>query len=689
MSATARFDLDTLEFGAVRELLVERLQTALGRGDVERLQPSTDAREAGRRLRIVAELAARARLDDRPPVGGAVEVRSWLANFFADRHQVEPRDLADLKRLLAAAARSRGWLASRAECPALAAFAARFPVVDDLVAELADVVDDRGEILDSASVRLAQVRREIVEAEAAVRAAVARFLSDEAIRRCLQSPEPSWRHGRPVFQVRFDQRHRVPGVLHDRSQSGQTVFIEPEVVLQAANRLADARADEHHEIQVVLTQVCRALRRFEVEVLAAADIMGALDLHVAAARLVVEDGYRVAPVTEGGPLRLRGALHPLLLRTAGGRREGLVPLDVTLGEPFALLVVTGPNTGGKTVALKTVGLLAAMAAAGLPVPAEEGSSLPIFDGIFADIGDEQGIAQSLSTFSSHVTRIARCLAAATPRSLVLLDELGAGTDPEEGSALGAAVLEELRGRGTLAVVTTHLGRLKDFAYRHPGVENGAMAFDGASLRPIYRLDVGIPGASHALDVAQRVGMPAPLVARARAILGARDERLESVIERVQEARRDAEQQRRRTERMRREAEVAGEELQRKHREIDAQRNWLAEEADAVVAEFVARLRGSLLEPLRRLASAPKPHGTEASALLEAFDAEVRSTSIHRRRMRFVGELKKNSEVFVPRFGRRCRVRKVDKVRELVSLDLGRMTIDVPFDDVSWIAPLEG
>ncbi len=691
VSDPVRFDLDPLEFGAVRELLLERLSTTLGRRAVERLAPLA-ADDANEELQVAGELATRLLADDRPPVGGAVEVRSWLPAFFLGEHQPETRDLADLKRLLRASSRCRTWLSSRSGAPALERRAREFAPVGDLADELERVVDDRGEVLSSASVRLAEVRQSIEAAEAGVRAAVARFLSDERMRRCLQSPEPSWRHGRPVFQVRFESRREVHGVQHDRSQSGATVFVEPEVVVDAANRLADARADEHHEIQVVLTHVCRGLRRYQEDIERAVLAMERFDLATARARLIAEDGYCAVPVVVGGPLRLRGALHPVLLRAASARggtsRETLVPLDLTLGDPHNLLVVTGPNTGGKTVALKTVGLLSIMAACGVPVPASEGSQVPEFDGVFADIGDEQAITQNLSTFSSHVKRIGRCLEGATPRTLVLLDELGAGTDPEEGGALGYAVLEELERLGAVAVVTTHLGRLKEFAFRHTRAENGAMAFDGTTLSPIYRLDVGIPGASHALDIAGRVGLSDALVRRARELLGRRDERLEEVIEKVQVARREAEAERRRVEELKREAESVGEAVAAQKQAVDRQRAWLGEEADAVVAEELRAVRARLDETLKRLANAPKPFGDDARRLLDDLDRTLTSASVHRRRMRFVGHLKKDDVVFVPRLGKRCTVKKVDRVREVITLEVGRLRLEMPFEDVSWLVPLD-
>lgn len=677
-------DLDTLEFEVVRAMLSERLITPLGRSAVEELAPLRDAAAAATALARVAALAAELASGVEPPLAGAVEVRAWLDACFRGEHQLQSRDLADLKRSLRANERCRQWLRERPAEP-LRQLGDDAPELLDLVAELELVVDDRGEILSSASSRLQQIRLEIETARAQVDAAIQRVLLDGDLRRYLQTVEPSWRHGRPVLQVKQEFRGRVPGVLHDRSQSGSTLFIEPEPVVEAANRLSDAQAAEHREIQIVLANCSRGLGRMRREVRRAIGCLAALDLKVAKARLVGA-GFTVPEVAETGPLRLRGARHPILLRGRGA--DPVVPLDVTLGDPARVLVVTGPNTGGKTVVLKTVGLLALMAMSGVPIPAAAGARIPWFTAVLADIGDEQGISQNLSTFSSHVVRIGRCLRAASPQSLLLLDELGAGTDPEEGGVLGYAVLEALLARGALAVVTTHLGRLKEFAYQNAGAENGSMAFDGTTLRPLYRLEVGIPGNSHALDIARRVGMPDDVVARARSLLGRRDTRLEEVIDKVQQTRRDAEEERRRTAALTQKAVADSRQLEAQLQEAGRKEAWLQEEADAVVEERLRALRTATTDLLQALQSAPGQHGERARALKQQLDELLRSGMVHRRRMQFCGALKRGDTVFLSRYGRSCPVHRVDRVRETVTVDYGNVKLEVPFEDVSWLQPLD-
>jgi len=676
------FDLDALEFQAVRAILIERLASPLGRSAVESLAPFADVGAARRQLAAVAALAERIGDGVGVPLGGAIEVRSWLSGFFAGEHVVQARDLADLKRLLRAAERCRRWLLAQVE--ELAVVAAGVAELQGLVDELEQLVDDRGEVLDTASRRLRQIRGEIEQGRLAVDGAIARVLQRPGLHKSLQSQEASWRHGRPVLQVKADCRQAVRGVLHDRSASGATLFVEPEAVVEMANRLSDAQAAENREINVVLADAARALRRLGAEVQGAVGFVADVDLLQAEARLVVEDGFTVPEVEDGGPLRLSGARHPLLVQRADVE---VVPLDLALGDPNHLLVVTGPNTGGKTVVLKTAGLLAVMAIAGVPIPADVGARVPFFRAVQADIGDEQGISQNLSTFSSHVQRIARCLQNAAPDSLVLLDELGAGTDPEEGGVLGYAVLEQLVRARTFAIVTTHLGRLKDFAYQHKGAENGSMAFDGKSLQPRYRLDVGIPGNSHALDIATRVGMPADVVARARALLGQRDPTLDRVIEKVQVARREAEADRKRTADLSRSAEARQSELETRLAEAVRRENWLQEEADGVVEHELRAAKAALEEHVTALQNAPGQHGDRARALKQVLDGLLGQARVHRRRMQFCHGLKKGDQVFLPRWHRACAVQKVDKVREVVTVDYGKVKMQVPFEDVSWLIPL--
>jgi DNA mismatch repair protein MutS2 len=679
------FDLEALEFQVVRTLLSERLASPLGRSAVDALGPAADFATAQATLRAVEQMAMGLSPSHQLPLSGAVEVRSWLGMFLDGEHALQAKDIADLKRLLRAGERCRRWMLASTE--AVAAFAAQAPDLSDLVEELELLIDDRGEVLETASPKLKQIRSEIEQAKLVVDATVAHVLAAADMRKYLQGSEAAWRHGRPVLQVKAEFRNKIPGVLHDRSASGATLFVEPESVVEAANRLSDAQAAENREINVVLADAARGLRRLAESIAASVEFTAQADLLQAKARLVANDGWTVPRICEEGPLRMRGARHPLLLQKRDA--QTIVPLDVALGEPHHLLVVTGPNTGGKTVVLKTLGLLALMARCAVPIPAAAGAQIPFFAAIQADIGDEQAISQNLSTFSSHVQRIARCIHQAQPRSLVLLDELGAGTDPEEGGVLGYAVLEALVKAGAFAVVTTHLGRLKAFAYQHPGAENGSMAFDGATLQPLYRLDIGIPGNSHALDIASRVGMPAAVVARARELLGVRDQTLDNIIQKVQVARRSAEADRQLSADLTREVAEQHAKLEERLAEAVRKENWLQEEADGVVQAELLAAQAAMQTALVALLNAPGQHGERARALKVVVDGLLKNSALHRRRMSFCNGLKKGDEVFLPRWRRLCQVHKVDKVRETITVDYGKVKMEVPFEDVSWLQPLGG
>ncbi|MFQ5504583.1 MAG: endonuclease MutS2, partial [Planctomycetota bacterium] len=547
----------------------------------------------------------------------------------------------------------------------------------------------------AASPRLAELRGEIKRSEAEIQHALRRVLESPGVRKALQSSQVAWRNRRPVLHVKAESRKLVRGIVHDRSQSGQTVFIEPEAVVEPSNRLGALEAAENAEVQRILAELLRVLLGKLDEVGLALEGLAWIDFTAARARLVMELGFVVPELAGAASFRLRAARHPLLLldvwlgkRSAADVQEEAVPLDLDLGDPSWVLVVTGPNTGGKTVALKTLGLITLMAQAGLPVPAGSGTALPFVDGIFADIGDEQAIAQNLSTFSSHMTRITRLLEQATPESLVLLDELGAGTEPEEGGALGYAILEALHERRVRTMASTHLSRLKDFAYQHAGSENGAMAFDPDSLRPLFRLEIGVPGSSNALHIARAVGVQNRIVDRAAEILGERDRSIDEMIDRIQRTRRAAEAERRVAEitKMR----VEGEELEvrEKAEELSQKEAWLREEAQHLVDEELRAARDLLADPLKQFLNAPAPYGEVASGMLKLLHGLLSRSTLGRRRRSFLERIRKGHMVYVPHFSRRCRVTKVDRKREILELEVGDLRMNLPFDDVSWLQPLD-
>ena len=484
-----------------------------------------------RRQRETAEAVRLRTLRVDVGLGGVRDVRPSASA--AGRGQVlaasELLEIADLAR--ASTRLRRTFARTRQETPLLSTRAAGLADLEALRELIAGAVDERGEVRDSASRELQAIRRERDAVHGRLQQRMEALLRSASLRPSLQDPIVTLRDGRYVLPVRSEARSAVPGIVHDSSASGATIYVEPLAVIDLGNRWRELQAQERHEIERIMRSLSEAAGEAEHELVDAVERLARLDLALAKARLAELLG--AADLTEAGSdapwlveapaaLRLVEARHPLL--------EGeVVPVTIEAGGETRALLITGPNTGGKTVALKTAGLLSLMALAGLPVPADKGTRIPVYDAVFADIGDEQSIEQSLSTFSGHVTAIIDILERAGPRSLVLLDELGAGTDPTEGAALAIAIVGRFVEAGATLIATTHHSELKLFAHREAGVLNASVEFDVETLSPTYRLRIGVPGQSNALAIAERLGMPGAIVEAAREGLSHGQRDLEAVL----------------------------------------------------------------------------------------------------------------------------------------------------------------
>jgi DNA mismatch repair protein MutS2 len=515
---------------------------------------------------------------------------------------LDPVTLGEIASTLEAARRLRaagGTL--RGAWPRLKAATARLRPPADVLAELRRCLVPDGSVADAASAELARLRKQVAAQREAILEALHALLQGAAAHGAVAEQFVTLRNDRYVIPVTREGRARVRGIVQDQSASGQTLFLEPEGVVEQNNRLRLLRQAEEREVRRTLTRITGLVGTVADAIEETVQALTALDLLVAKARLA--DRWQAArpALVADGRLVLRRARHPLLLEQAGGSDAAVVPIDLEVGGRFRILVITGPNTGGKTVALKTAGLLVLMALAGLHIPASADSAIPVFDGVFADIGDEQSIVQSLSTFSSHIGQIGRILRQATARSLVLLDELGAGTDPAEGAALGVALLEALLAQGPAAVATTHLEAVKTHAARTAGMENASVEFDLESLRPLYRLTLGVPGRSFALEIASRLGMPEAVLARARELLGPAALHAQDLLAELAADRDAAEAARRRAEGMLAEAAGTRERYQTLwsdlQREAAALRRQARADAEAAVAA-ARREAERLVERLR-------------------------------------------------------------------------------------------
>jgi DNA mismatch repair protein MutS2 len=591
--------LELLEFPKVRELAAGYAFCSLGKDLALQSEPGTDAQAVRAELALVSEMVDLLGQGQSPPFAGLADVR-LLARRAAIGAMLAAEQLLELAGTLSCTGHVYRWRMRLGE--RFGRLIALLGPVDDLgpvAKSITGCIDSRGHVLDMASPELAQIRQKVAEVDEKIQGRIKHLLRDPELRKALRYPNATVSGDHYVLPVAVNYRHKIPGIAHRTSSTGETIFIEPAAIAGLSAERVVFKGDEDREVRRVLRKLSAEVGRVARPLGFAIEAMARLDTITAKARFARDYGLACPDINTEGRLWLRGARHPLLeqlfrqpsalsplpLLAAGesARADGaarvVVPIDVRLGQTFNLLVITGPNTGGKTVALKTTGLLCVMAQAGMHIPAGEGSQVPVFHHVLADIGDEQSLQQSLSTFSSHVSRVAHILRTADGQSLVLLDELGAGTDPVEGAALGRAILDELDRIGCRAMVTTHLGDLKTYAFYNSRAENAAVEFDVETLRPTYRLQIGQFGMSNALRIARRLKLPRDLLKRARKYLRRRQRRapemaqLQEKREEAERAREEALRKQHEADQQRAEYEHKKAELERQAREAAALREW--------------------------------------------------------------------------------------------------------------------
>ena len=522
--------LKVLEFDAVRTMCSERTVSASGHRRAMSLEPGKDVVVIRNNLQTVTEMRGFLDQAETVPLRGIKDISSALEQAGVAGARMEPQILLDVADTLRVSRRMRAFgqrLRNRSTAPHVASLTAGLGDFQEIENSIGQAIDGDGNIRDHASPGLRRIRTDQQTMRERARNWLQRFIQSEAGARALQEPVITMRDGRYVVPVRMDHRGQVQGVVHDQSASGATVFIEPIGVVEFNNRLRELIVAEGREIERILLSLTDQVHQQVEAITVSYGLLGQLDFFHAAAVLSID--LRAAPprLNTDGRIVLRNARHPIL--QLSDQCETVVPLNLQVGESAQTLVITGPNMGGKTVALKSIGILTMMAQAGLHIPADDDTEIAVFDTIFADIGDEQSIEANLSTFSAHLVHIRTILDEAGEGTLVLLDELGAGTDPSAGSAMGMAILESLTLRGTVTAATTHFDTLKAFATRTEGVENGSMIFDVDTLTPSYQFRQGIPGASYALEIGSRLGMPGDVLERASRFMGTAEKRLDEVI----------------------------------------------------------------------------------------------------------------------------------------------------------------
>lgn len=582
--------LRTLEFDKILAKLARCTSFAAGEQLALALTPSADYREVVRRQRETAEARRLMQLKPRTGLGGAHDVRP-LAEKAARGGLLDAQNLLDIASTLECARDMKTSITRLDESlPILANIVDGMEPLVRTIDSINRSINQRGEVTDQASPALSALRREIRTLHDRLYQRMQDLLASSFAKGIAQEAIITLRDGRYVIPIKADMRGQLKGIVHDVSGSGATVWLEPLAVVELGNKWREAQLEEEREVERVLRALSTEIGAQAQAVIWDVEGLAQIDLALAKARLGDEVGAPELPypgedqswlVEAPAQLHLLLARHPLL-------KSPIIPTTVTVGDSYRVLLITGPNTGGKTIALKTAGLLALMAQSGLPVPADRGSRVPVFDSVFADIGDEQSIEQSLSTFSSHMRNIIHIVERAGNRSLVLLDELAAGTDPTEGAALARAILARLLRAGALTVATTHHGELKAFAHGTEGVMNASVEFNLETLSPTYHLTIGLPGRSNALEIAQRLGMPLAMIDEARGSIAPEQLQVEELLSDIRREREQAASARRSEEVARREAEDIRANLAKRLERVDDERERMIEAAHAEIQREVAR-----------------------------------------------------------------------------------------------------
>jgi DNA mismatch repair protein MutS2 len=692
----ARFSLSTLEFSEVLGLLRRYLSGPLSEPVLDSVLPSTDLNKIRTSLALVAEGMEALRAGPRPALGGLKDPRPVF-----DQLRIEGAACTGVEILvvlaMARAAREARQAFAKNSFDALAGLTARLADFRPVLAALEGKINPDGSLDSSASPELGRIRRAIESLRHDLRVElekIVRRLGQEGI---LQDAVITLRNDRLVIPVRVEQKRRVPGVIHGASSSGATVYLEPLETVQLNNdlvELQDREAAETQRILGVFTEMLRSRRR---ELEEATEILSELDLAFAKAEFARGFGASLPEFAPARALVLRDARHPVLQETLARSDAKPVPLTIELEAPKTIMIISGPNTGGKTVALKTVGVSVLMAQSAVPVLATE-ARLPVFTRVLADIGDLQSIQANLSTFSAHITNIERMLQTAGADDLVLLDELGASTDPGEGAALAVALLDEFRQRRTMTLVTTHLARLKGYAAGVPEAESAAMEFNEATLQPSYRLIVGLPGKSSALEIAAHLGLRQPILARARELLEPGEEEASRLLTSLQERQIELDNRLAASERARIEFKERAaaqerkfeEERRRKLKELDkrfeevlreVERRW-KETVDELRAEAEARKAGKRVE--RRTAALREQARDEWNTqVLEALGAPAVEEPEGEKRPARVGD-----KVRLANFPAPATVTAVLDAEHL-EVEAGRMRIRVRRDEVKTLPSATG
>ena len=591
--------LRLLEFDKVKEQLKTHASSTLGKQKVSDLKPFADFETVLEAQQATDEGVTVLRLKGYAPLRGIRDIRQTVKRAEIGG-MLSTEELLDIVSTLHVGKQLKMFIQTLiedgADLPILAGFCEKISPEIELNREIKRCIDDDGVVVDSASHELSRIRRQLRNSEAQIREKLEAIIRSGKFQKMLSDAIVTLRNDRYVIPVKQEYRHSFGGIVHDQSASGATLFIEPQSVVTVNNRLRELKADEKREVEKILKTLSQRVAQSARELYTNMAMLAELDFIFAKANYAKAIAATKPALNNKNVLTFKQARHPLIAK------EAVVPIDVELGCKFTSLVITGPNTGGKTVTLKTIGLLTVMAQAGLHIPVDDGSEAAVFHTVFADIGDEQSIEQNLSTFSSHMTNIIDMLNQIDKNSLVLFDELGAGTDPQEGAALAISILDDVCQRGALVVATTHYSELKAYAYNRNGVMNASVEFDVETLRPTYRLLIGVPGRSNAFDISRKLGLSPTIIERAKEQISRETAQVDNMLASLERAKQETDEELENARRLRKEAESMKAELKKQFSAFQSERKRLYQEAEEKARHIVEQAKREAEEILQELRS---------------------------------------------------------------------------------------
>jgi len=681
--------LELLEFHKLLGLISGFSYSDAGKKSILNIRPLENMEDIGKRTGQISEIREMSRKGTPLELSFFTDITPLIAKVRPEGAVLDPRELAEFMPVMEIASAVSHQMREKQGSPFLKDITGHLTGFPEILKTLRKSVGSEGNILDSASFLLSDLRAQIRNLEGRIRRRLEEMVRDEKLSALLQDDFVTTRSGRWVLPVRMDSKGMVPGVVHDISKSGETAFIEPLGIIHLANELENLKADQKAEELRILRNICSEIRKVIEGIEAEFETIVYLDLLHGIAQFSDTLRMESPQINDANIINLVSARHPLLqlsLEKTGGTRQ-VVPLDVRLGGENTVMVITGANAGGKTIAIKTIGLLLLIALSGIPVPADPSSSFPLVGNLLADIGDEQSIESNLSTFSAHISNISDIIKNTDSKTLILIDELGTGTDPDEGAALACAVLKEIRKTGALVFATTHLADIKGFVHSTEGMINASMEFDIKTFSPLFRLRVGEPGQSHALEIARRYGLPDSLISDAKELLGSVKIEFDNMVADLNEKRLLFEE--------------SLNELGKKHADADEKARLLAEreseqekkgkeilanayqEASGII-DSVKKQMNSLLEEFRKKEKLERRKTVKTvENVRETVAEKLREFKAGFHGISSIDDIKKGDIVFVGSLGYDVPVKAVNRKSNRIKVMAKNMEIDVPLSDLGF------